>query len=205
MSRRGRTLIRNGRVVDPSQGIDRTADLVIEDGRVLGIDAVVDPVDADVIDASGMVVCPGFIDLHCHLREPGFEHKETIATGTAAAARGGFTTVCAMPNTDPVTDSASVVERVLGRAKEEGVVRVLPIGAVTRGSEGHRLSEMGELANAGVVGFSDDGYPVSDTNIMRRPSPTPSVWAFPSSTTRRRGRCRPVARCTRAGSPRASA
>ena len=168
MSRQGRTLIRNGRVVDPSQGIDRTADLLIEDGRVLGIDAAVDPVDADVIDASGMVVCPGFIDLHCHLREPGFEHKETIATGTAAAARGGFTTICAMPNTDPVMDSASVVELVLREAREGGVVRVLPIGAVTRGSQGSRLSEMGELADAGVVGFSDDGYPVSDTNIMRQ-------------------------------------
>jgi dihydroorotase len=115
-----------------------------------------------------MVVCPGFIDLHCHLREPGFEYKETIATGTLAAARGGFTTVCAMPNTDPVIDSRAMVDFVLQKARDEAAVRVMVIGAVTRGSKGRGLSEMVELAQAGVVGFSDDGHPVADPNIMRQ-------------------------------------
>ena len=161
-------LIKSGRVIDPSQGIDRVADVAIADGKILGVDSAVDLEHAEVIDATGMVVCPGFIDLHTHLREPGFEYKETIATGTAAAARGGFTTVCAMPNTSPVMDSRSIVDFVLTKATEEGVVRVLPIGAVTKGSKGKELAEMGELAEAGVIGFSDDGHPVSDDNIMRQ-------------------------------------
>lgn len=161
-------VIKNGRVIDPSQDIDKVADVLIEDGKILGVDNGIELEHAEVIDASGMVVCPGFIDLHTHLREPGFEYKETIATGTAAAARGGFTTVCAMPNTSPVMDSRSIVDFVLTKAAEEGVVRVLPIGAVTKGSKGKELAEMGELANAGAVGFSDDGHPVSDTNIMRQ-------------------------------------
>ena len=161
-------LIKGGRVVDPSQSIDRIADVAIEDGKILGVDDGVELEHAEVIDATGMVVCPGFIDLHTHLREPGFEYKETIATGTAAAARGGFTTVCAMPNTSPVMDSRSIVDFVLTKAAEEGVVRVLPIGAVTKGSKGKELAEMGELAEAGVIGFSDDGHPVSDDNVMRQ-------------------------------------
>ena len=161
-------LIKGGRVIDPSQGIDRIADVTIADGKILGIDGGIELEDSEVIDATGMVVCPGFIDLHTHLREPGFEYKETIATGTAAAARGGFTTVCAMPNTSPVMDSRSIVDFVLTKAAEEGVVRVLPIGAVTKGSKGKELAEMGELAEAGVIGFSDDGHPVSDDNIMRQ-------------------------------------
>ena len=168
MDHQPRILIKGGRVIDPAQGLDRVADLLIEEGAVSAVDANIQRQGAQVIDASGLVVCPGFVDLHTHLREPGFEYKETIATGTAAAARGGFTTVCAMPNTDPVMDSRSVVELVLRKGREEGAVRVLPIGAVTRGSKGLELSEMGELADAGVVGFSDDGYPVSDTNVMRQ-------------------------------------
>ncbi len=168
MGHQPQILIRGGRIIDPAQGFDGLADLLIEQGVVRAVDAKIEREGAQVIDASGLVVCPGFIDVHCHLREPGFEYKETIATGAAAAARGGFTTVCAMPNTDPVMDSRSVVELVLRKGREEGVVRVLPIGAVTRGSKGLELSEMGELADAGVVGFSDDGYPVSDTNVMRQ-------------------------------------
>ena len=168
MTRHQQTLIRGGRVIDPSQDIDRVADVLLADGAVSAVDADIPQGDAQLIDASGLVVCPGFIDLHTHLRDPGFEYKETIATGTAAAARGGFTTVCAMPNTDPVMDSRSVVDLVLRKAGDEGVVRVLPIGAVTRGSNGAELSEMGELADAGVVGFSDDGHPVSDDNVMRQ-------------------------------------
>ena len=162
-------LMKGGRIVDPSQDMDEHGDLLIEDGIVEGIHAEITPPDgARVIDAGGLVVCPGFIDLHCHLREPGLEYKETIASGTRAAARGGFTTVCAMPNTDPVMDSRAVVDFVLRRAREEGAVRVLPIGAVTAGSRGTALTEMAELAEAGAVGFSDDGHPVADANVMRQ-------------------------------------
>ena len=162
-------LIKGGRIIDPSQGIDRIADLLIEKGVVRGVDGQVSPPDgSQVLDASGLVVCPGFIDLHCHLREPGYEYKETIASGTRAAAQGGFTTVCAMPNTNPTMDSRATVDFVSQKAREEAVVRVLPIGCVTKGSEGKELAEMGELGEAGVIGFSDDGHPVADSNIMRQ-------------------------------------
>ena len=162
-------LIKAGRLIDPSQGIDETTDLLLDNGVVTGTGSSIAPPDgATVIDATGLVVCPGFVDLHCHLREPGFEYKETIATGTAAAARGGFTTVCAMPNTNPVADSRATVEFVVRKGREEGVVRVLPIGCITKGSTGLELAEMGELAGAGVIGFSDDGRPVADPNIMRQ-------------------------------------
>ncbi|MDP6107891.1 MAG: dihydroorotase [Candidatus Brocadiia bacterium] len=162
-------LIRGGRVIDPAQGIDRTADLLLAEGVVRGVyGRRAAPSGARVIDAEGMVVCPGFIDLHCHLREPGFEYRETIATGTLAAARGGFTAVCAMPNTEPVIDSRALVDFVLRRAREEASVRVMVIGAVTKGSKGTGLVEMAELAETGVVGFSDDGHPVADPNVMRQ-------------------------------------
>jgi len=162
-------IIKGGRVVDPGQDLDMTADVVLADGVVKGIYGRRRTRESGtVIDATGLVVSPGFIDLHCHLREPGFEYKETIASGTLAAARGGFTAVCAMPNTNPVMDSRAVVDFVLERALSEGFVRVMAIGAVTRGSLGKQLSEMGELAQAGVVGFSDDGHPVSDDNMMRQ-------------------------------------
>ncbi len=163
------TLIKGGRIVDPSQGMDRVADLLIEDGRVTGVDGQISPPDgATVIDAAGLVVCPGFVDLHCHLREPGLEYKETVATGTRAAAKGGFTTVCAMPNTVPTMDTRATVDYVLQKAQTEGAVRVLPIGCVTKGSLGKELAEMGELAETGCIGFSDDGNPVADPNIMRQ-------------------------------------
>ena len=162
-------LIRGGRLIDPSQGIDGIADLLVEDGVVSGMAQHIDPPEhAEVIDATGMIVSPGFIDVHCHLREPGFEDKETIATGTLAAARGGFTTVCAMPNTNPTMDTASTLEYVLRKARDEAAVRVLPIGCVTKQSKGAELAEMGELAEAGAIGFSDDGNPVVNSNIMRQ-------------------------------------
>ncbi|MEK7214666.1 MAG: dihydroorotase, partial [Chloroflexota bacterium] len=164
------TLLRGGRVIDPSQGLDAVADLLLNQGRVAWCSASGGPMPAgshEMVEAAGMVVAPGFVDLHCHLREPGYEHKETIATGTRAAAAGGFTTVCAMANTRPVMDERAVVELVLRIAKEGGAVRVLPIGAVTRGLEGKALAAMAEMAEAGVVAFSDDGQPVWDAVLMR--------------------------------------
>lgn len=158
--------IRGGRVIDPANGIDRIADVLIEDGRIASIGEHAGA--GETIDASGLVVCSGFVDIHTHLREPGFEHKETIESGTQAAARGGFTTVCAMPNTDPPCDSAGAVEFVLRRAAETGLVRVLPIGCVTKRREGKALAELAELAQAGAVAFSDDGSPVADAGLMRR-------------------------------------
>lgn len=163
--------ITGGRVIDPAQGIDRVADVLISNGKIEG---VTESSNASAhegyeqIDASGKIVAPGFVDLHTHLRDPGQEWKETIVTGTKAAAHGGFTTVCAMPNTDPVQDSAAVVDDVMRRSAADGVVRVLPIGAITIGQHGKQLAPMGELADAGVIGFSDDGNPVSDANLMRQ-------------------------------------
>jgi dihydroorotase len=163
-----RLLIRNGRVLDPANAVDTVADVLIEDGRVAQVGPSLSTDGARVIDATGLVVAPGFVDLHTHLREPGFEYKESIETGTLAAARGGFTTVCCMPNTDPPIDSKATVEFILRQASAVGAVRVLPIGCVTRGRAGKLLAELGELADAGCIGFSDDGSPVGDASIMRR-------------------------------------
>tara|TARA_Y100000588_G_scaffold95346_1_gene103416 strand:- start:12825 stop:14225 length:1401 start_codon:yes stop_codon:yes gene_type:complete len=162
-------LVKNGRIVDPSQELDTLSNLLITDGVVSKISSDIDSPDgAHVIDAKGLVITPGFIDIHCHLRQPGFEDKETIATGTEAAVRGGFTTVCAMPNTNPPTDTRATVDFINRVSLETGVAQVLPIGCITKGSLGLELSEMGELAEAGVVGFSDDGHPVANPNIMRQ-------------------------------------
>ena len=174
-----RILIRNGRVLDPANGIDRVADVLVEDGRIAAVGPDLSASDAQVIDAEGLVVAPGFVDLHTHLREPGFEYKETVESGTQAAARGGFTTVCAMPNTDPPLDSRSSVEYLLRRAAESGAVRVLPIGCVTKGRAGKLLAELGELASAGCIGFSDDGSPVADAGIMRRALEYASTFDLP--------------------------
>lgn len=162
-------LIRNGRVIDPGQGISETADLLVEGGRIAALArGIAAQPGQEVIDASGMVVCPGFVDLHCHLREPGFEDKETIATGTRAAAAGGFVAVCCMANTDPPIDSRAVVELVKEKAAREGVVQVFPLGCVTRGRKGKEICDLAELASAGVVAFSDDGDPVADSKVMQR-------------------------------------
>jgi len=163
-----RLLIRNGRMLDPGRGVDLVGDVLIVEGRVAAIGPGLEAEGADVLDASGLIVCPGFVDLHCHLRDPGFEYKETIATGTRAAARGGFTTVCCMPNTQPAIDTRATVEYVLRTAAAEGTVRVLPIGCVSRDRAGRELAELAELADAGCVAFSDDGAPVADGALMRR-------------------------------------
>ena len=162
-------LIRRARLIDPSASTDYIGDILVANGNISAAQPVVEgrPDGCRVIDAAGMVACPGFIDLHAHLREPGYEYKETIATGAQAAAHGGFTTVCCMPNTDPPIDSESLVEFVLNRARDAGPLRVLPIGCVTRGRKGKELADLEEMAAAGAVAFSDDGDPVEDANLMR--------------------------------------
>ena len=162
-------LIRQGRVVDPASGIDGVQDVLVVDGRIgtvgPGLRA---PQGTQVIDAAGKVVCPGFIDIHVHLREPGFEYKETVASGTRAAAAGGFTAVACMANTVPVNDNRAVTDYILAKARVEGVVRVYAIGAVTRGLRGEQLAEMAEQAEAGCVAFSDDGRCVMNAALYRR-------------------------------------
>ena len=165
--------IRGGRVLDPARGIDRVQDLWLDQGRVAGLGedapaALRNRTDVEVIDATGAIVAPGLVDIHVHLREPGQEEKETIETGTAAAARGGFTTIACMPNTSPPLDDRPHVEYVVRRARESGLARVLPIAAVTKGQMGEALTEMEDLVDAGAVAFSDDGKPVKNAEIMRR-------------------------------------
>jgi len=161
-------LIKNGRVIDPANGIDETLDILIENGKVKEIKAKIEGGGAEVIDASGLIVAPGFIDMHVHLREPGQEEKETIKTGTEAAAHGGFTSVACMPNTDPVNDSGAVTDFIIKKAKEEGVVNVYPIGAATKGSQGEEIAEIGEMRERGIVAVSDDGNPIKSARMMRR-------------------------------------
>jgi dihydroorotase len=162
-------LISGGRIIDPAAGRDAVGDLLIEEGVIREIAPRLSVKGlCQKIDATGKLVVPGLIDLHSHLREPGFEYKETVATATAAAAAGGFTTICAMPNTNPINDNQSVTEFILERAKAEGKVHVLPVGAITKGSKGEELAEIGELVAAGCVALSDDGRPVMNSELMRR-------------------------------------
>jgi len=161
--------IEGGRVIDPASGVDGVRTVVVRDGRIAEVaERVERPRGAQTIDARGKWVTPGFVDLHVHLREPGQEYKETVATGVRAAVAGGFTTLCAMPNTKPVNDSASVTELVLARAAQAGLARVLPVGCVSRNQAGEELAEYGELAAAGCVAVSDDGRPVVSSALMRR-------------------------------------
>ena len=162
-----RLLIKGGRIIDPSQHLDKTADLLIEDGRVKSIEDSSNDDGLKVFDASGLTVVPGFIDLHVHLREPGEEYKETIASGASAAVAGGFTSICAMPNTKPVNDNASVTRFIIDKSREAGLARVYPVGAITRESKGQELAEMAEMKQAGAVAVSDDGRPVMDSQVMR--------------------------------------
>jgi dihydroorotase len=162
-------LIQGGRVIDPSQSMDALMDVLVENGKIAWIGQGKPPVAShETAVADGMVVCPGFIDMHCHLRQPGFEQKETIATGTRAAARGGFTTVCCMPNTNPPLDNLPLIEYVKTTAEKEGAARVLPIGCITRGRKGEELADLAEMAQAGAIGFSDDGSYVKNSRVMRK-------------------------------------
>lgn len=163
-------LIANGYVIDPSQGVNTGKNLLIEDGRLIGLldRSEATPHEAEVLDATGLIVAPGFIDLHVHLREPGQEYKETIATGAAAAVAGGWTSVCAMPNTDPINDSPAVTRFIIEQGQRAGLANVFPIGSITKSSEGRELAEMGEMKKAGIVAVSDDGRPVPSAGMMRR-------------------------------------
>ena len=161
-------LVKGGTVVDPLCQIEAPADIFIEDGKIIAIGSNLPANGAEVIDVTGKIVTAGLIDMHAHLREPGFEGKETIASGTKAAARGGFTSVACMPNTRPVADDQTVIKFIVERAKETGMVNIFPIGAITKGSKGEELSEMADLKAYGAVAFSDDGSPVSNSAVMRR-------------------------------------
>ncbi len=166
-----RKVIKGGRVLDPATGLDEVCDIVVEDGRIAGIGRGLGPAaggdDAFIVQAEGLLVMPGFIDLHCHLRTPGEEWKEDIASGTRAAAAGGYTTICCMPNTKPALDNGAMMEFIRNRAQAEGVVRVNPIGCITKGRKGESLAEIGEMVEAGAVAVSDDGSPVMNPELMR--------------------------------------
>ncbi|HEX8285201.1 MAG TPA: dihydroorotase [Pyrinomonadaceae bacterium] len=165
-----RLLIANGYVIDPTQGVNGGRDVLIEDGRVAALfkSREAKPEGVEVFDATGLVVAPGFIDLHTHLREPGQEYKETVATGAAAAVAGGFASICAMPNTDPVNDNPAVTSFIVEQALAAGLANVFPVGAITKGSKGEELAEMGEMKRAGIVAVTDDGHPVPSPGLMRR-------------------------------------
>ncbi|MFC2036126.1 dihydroorotase [Chloroflexota bacterium] len=164
-------LIQGCHIIDPGQGIDGIGSLLLTAGKISWLgEAEMTPsqLDYDVLPAQGLIACPGFIDLHCHLRQPGFEEKETVATGTRAAARGGFTTICCMPNTNPPLDNRTTIRYVKAEVAREGVVRVLPIGCISKGRKGEELAPMRELASEGVAGYSDDGEPVLNVRLMRQ-------------------------------------
>src|ERR1019366_8828836 len=161
-------LIKNGRVIDPASATDMLADILIRDGAIAAAGANLDAPGAETFDAAGLIVAPGFIDMHVHLREPGFEHAETIETGARAAAAGGFTSICSMPNTLPVNDSATVTSYIVERARKFAVTNVFPIGAITKGSLGEELAAIGSMRDAGIVAISDDGRPVMNARVMRR-------------------------------------
>jgi dihydroorotase len=172
-------IIRNGRVMDPAGGLDAVRDVAIEDGRIVAIGQNIDAAGAMELDATGLIVAPGFIDMHVHLREPGFEHAETIETGSRAAAAGGFTSICAMPNTSPVNDNATVTSYIIERAERHAIVNVFPIGAITKGSAGEELAAIGLMKEAGIVAISDDGRPVMNARVMRRAMETARSFGLP--------------------------
>ena len=172
-------LFTEGRVVDPSTGRDGFFDVLVENGKIGRIGTALTGNGAKVVNVKDKIVCPGFIDMHVHLREPGYEYKETIHTGTRAAAIGGFTAVACMPNTNPVIDHSGVVEQIIAQAKKSGVVRVYPVGSITKRLEGKELSEVADLKSAGIVAISDDGKPVTSAEIMRRALEYASMFDLP--------------------------
>lgn len=163
-----KVLVKAGRVVDPANNIDEKLDILIVDGKISELTANIDAGNAEVINAAGMIVVPGLVDIHVHLRDPGLEYKEDIITGTRSAAAGGVTSVACMPNTSPVNDNLAVTKFIISKAKEQGSANVFPIGCITKGLKGEMLAEMGELKEGGCVGFSDDGLPVKNGEMMRR-------------------------------------
>ena len=161
-------LIRGGRVIDPKNGVDMIADVLVENGKIAAVGENLAKDGVQVIEAEGRVVAPGFIDMHCHLRDPGQEYKEDLISGTKAAARGGFTGVCCMPNTSPVNDNASVTRYILEKAQWQGSgVHVYPVGAISKGLEGNEMAEIGRMKQAGIIAISDDGKPVKNSNLLR--------------------------------------
>jgi dihydroorotase len=172
-------LVSGGRLVDPATGRDGELDLLLRDGQVADVGDGLTVEGAEILEATGLLVLPGFIDLHAHLREPGREYAETIASGAAAAAAGGFTAVCAMPNTEPANDDRSVTAFVAGRGAESGAARVYPIGAITRGRKGEELAEFGEMRRAGAVAVSDDGAWLADGDLLRRAIQHASLYGMP--------------------------
>ena len=161
-----KTLIKGGRVIDPANSFDKVADVLIEDGKIAKVAGNIKSVADEVIDAEGKIVCPGFIDMHVHLREPGQEAKEDFESGSKAAAAGGYTTVATMPNTNPVVDTAAMVRSLQKRAEDAAVVHIEIIGAVTKGQKGEEMAEMGDMTQAGAVAFSDDGHFTKSAKVM---------------------------------------
>jgi len=174
-------LIRGGRIIDPKTSRDGVYDILIEGTVIREISDTIKRTDSktQVIDASGYIVAPGLVDVHCHLREPGFEYKETIATGTEAAVRGGFTTIVCMANTNPVNDNRSITEFIIDKARSEGKCKVLPCGAITRGLRGEELSEIGEMFSAGIIAISDDGRSVSNAGLLRKAMEYAKIFRLP--------------------------
>ncbi len=161
-------LVKNGRIFDGKSATHRVSDILIEDGIVVEIDNEIDSTGCEIIDAKEMYVLPGLVDAHCHLRDPGFEYKEDIESGTRSAAKGGFTSIACMPNTNPVLDNEAMIMYILNKAKTDGIVNVYPIGAVSKGLKGEELSEIGEIKFAGAVALSDDGRPVNNSALMKK-------------------------------------
>src|SRR5580700_9758155 len=172
-------IIRNGRVIDPASRLDAIRDVLVEEGRIAVIGGKLHVTGAEKFDASGLIVAPGFIDMHVHLREPGFEYAETIESGARAAAAGGFTSICCMPNTSPVNDNATVTSYIKERAERDAIVNVFPIGAITKNSAGEELAAIGSMKAAGAVAISDDGRPVMNARVMRRAMETARSFGLP--------------------------